>query len=210
MRRFFDILFPPRADESALRDLSDGDFVSLVVPRLVGTTRPGTVVLLPFIHSSVRAAIHEAKYHGNEHAFRLLASSLAEYLRGNNDDIHTPDAIVVPIPLGRTRRRERGFNQIEETARRAIGSLGGKEKGRLTLEPDLLIRTRETVSQVSLPRREREENMRGAFSATHPADPDTLYILIDDVLTTGATLQAAVDALRAAGAEHVIPLALAH
>jgi predicted amidophosphoribosyltransferase len=52
--------------------------------------------------------------------------------------------------------------------------------------------------------------MRGAFGATHSADPALTYILIDDVITTGATLQAAVDALTSAGASHIIPLALAH
>ena len=52
--------------------------------------------------------------------------------------------------------------------------------------------------------------MRGAFGVAHPADPAYTYIVIDDVLTTGATLQAAIDALQNAGADHIIPLALAH
>ncbi len=219
MRRLFDILFPPRGDERILRDTSAEMFLSFVSPRLAPSTRPATVVLLPFPQSSVRAAIHEAKYHGNERAFQLLARALAEYLRAG-DGPRAQKTVVVPVPLGSARRRERGFNQTEETARRAIGSLGGEGERSFILEPDLLTRTRETASQVSLPRHEREENMRGAFTASqklrgasgaaHPADPDTLYLLIDDVLTTGATLQAAVDALRAAGAEHIIPLALAH
>ncbi|MHB8860400.1 MAG: ComF family protein [Minisyncoccota bacterium] len=222
MRRLFDILFPPREDEAILRDISTDDFLSLVAPRLVGVPRPGAVVLLPFSNPSVRAAVHEAKYHGNERAFRLLASSLAEYLKCADDDDRLTKSVivVVPIPLGKARRKERGFNQSEEIARRALHSLGEEGAHLFTIEPQLLTRTRETVSQVSLPRRKREENMRGAFTATrklrgafgaaHAADPDTLYIVIDDVLTTGATLQAAVDALRAAGAERIIPLALAH
>jgi len=52
--------------------------------------------------------------------------------------------------------------------------------------------------------------MRGAFRATRHASPTSTYILVDDVLTTGATLQAAIDALKESGAENIIPLALAH
>jgi predicted amidophosphoribosyltransferase len=52
--------------------------------------------------------------------------------------------------------------------------------------------------------------MRGAFGAAHPLDPALTYIVVDDVITTGATLQAAIDALTTAGATNVIPIALAH
>jgi predicted amidophosphoribosyltransferase len=107
-------------------------------------------------------------------------------------------------PLGRERRAERGFNQAEEIARRVSRIIP------FTLDATLLERTRETPSQVSLQRYLREENMRGAFRATREADSAATYLIIDDVLTTGATLQAAVDALTMAGATHCVPLALAH
>ena len=200
--RLLDILFPPRVDEIALRNVSIDDFLALVTPRLTPETRPETIVLLPFNYPSVRAAIHEAKYHGNTQSFQLLALALTEYLRGADDWFRTP--IIVPIPLGKERRKERGFNQVEEVANRAAKLLGG------AVDATLLIRTRETTSQISLPRRAREENMRGAFKATRRVDASQTYIVIDDVLTTGATLQAAIDALKRAGAEHIIPLALAH
>lgn len=215
MLRLFDMLFPPREDEVALRNISDDDFLSLIAPRLVGMTRPGTVVLLPFKNSGIRGAIHEAKYHGSSRAFKLLALALTEYLR-DADDVGRTTSYIVPIPLGKARRKERGFNQIEEVVRRALRTLGEEGKT-FILEPDLLSRTRETVSQVSLARDAREENMRGAFTASprlrsaSAADISAhTYIVIDDVLTTGATLQSAIDALRVAGATHIIPLALAH
>jgi len=197
-----DLLFPPRTDESIARDVSADEFLALLSPQLVTSTIPTTVALLPFSHSHVRAMIHEAKYHGSPHAFALLSFALTEYLRDADDTGRTP--ILIPVPLGKARREDRGFNQVEELVRYAEKFCGGE------IDTSLLIRVRETVSQVSLPKAEREANMRGAFGAAHPADPARTYIVIDDVITTGATLQAAIDALTEAGARHIIPLALAH
>ena len=209
MLKLFRILFPARDDEKVLAEVSNDEFLSLVAPRLVEGTRPGTVALLHFADGHVRSAIHEAKYHGSERAFKMLSLVLAEYLC-DADDMGRTTSHIVPIPLGKVRRKERGFNQIEEVVRLALRTIGKEEANRFALETDFLIRTRETASQISLPREKRRENMRGAFGAAHPADPAHTYIVIDDVITTGATLQAAIDALRAAGATHIIPLALAH
>ena len=212
MFNLFDVLFPPRIDEKVIRHTSDEDFMALLASRLAGVTRPGTVVLLPFSDTRVRSAIHEAKYHGSTRAFKLLGSALAEYLRDVDDLRITRSNLVarfdlvmlVPVPLGKKRQKERGYNQVEEIVKRVSKELG------IPTHTTLLVRTRETSSQVSLSREKREANMRHAFATTHVADPAYTYIVIDDVLTTGATLQAAIDALRAAGAEHIIPLALAH
>ena len=211
MRRFFDFLFPPRVDEAALSGVSDDAFLASLAPRLVPETRPATVALFSFGHPVVRAAIHEAKYHGSTRAFTLLALALTDYLR-DCDDVgrRTSYICIVPVPLSRERQKERGFNQVEEVARRAARELD------IAVHATLLERTRDTVSQVSLPRGQREENMRGAFIVSPKLDkqgrinPSHTYILIDDVITTGATLQAALDALRDEGALHIIPLALAH
>jgi len=197
-----DFLFPPRVDERVLRGVSVEAFLAHISPRLVDETRPETVALLPFAAPPVRAALHEAKYHGSEHAFTLLGSVLAEYLLDTGEHVRTP--LIIPVPLSTLRKKERGYNQVEEVAKRA-GRVAG-----MPLMSALLIRTRDTASQVSLPRHERVRNMRGAFRAPSPLDPLPTYILVDDVLTTGATLQAAVDALEKAGARQVVPIALAH
>lgn len=202
MWKILDLLFPPRGDAAALQAVSIDEFLSFVTPQLIPATRPATVVLLPFSRAVVRSAIHEAKYHGSERAFNMLARVLAVYLSESDDNAGTP--IIVPIPLGRKRRKERGYNQIEEVAQRA------SKECRVSIDNSILVRTRETVSQVSLPRRMREENMRGAFKAICPADTSRTYIVIDDVLTTGATLQAAIEALQEAGAKHITPIAFAH
>ncbi|MBI3572021.1 ComF family protein [Candidatus Kaiserbacteria bacterium] len=200
--RLLDFLFPPRADERVVRDATPDSLPSLLAPELVALGGVNATALLPFPNELVRAAIHEAKYRGSERAFALLSSALVEYLQ--NADVDLRAARLVPIPLGAKRRTERGYNQVEEIAKRASRELG------IPLETNVLVRTKETASQISLPRREREQNMRGAFSAAHPASQSHLYILLDDVTTTGATLSAAVSALRAAGAQNILPVALAH
>lgn len=207
--RFFDFLFPPRADELVMRGVSDNEFLALLSPRLVPETRPGTVALFSFDKEPVRSAVHEAKYHGSERAFRLLGSALSDYLR-DADDVGGATRFnlvtLVPVPLGKERLKERGFNQVEEITSRALRGLGDN----FILNTDLLKRVKETQTQISLERRRREENMHGAFKATRRADPIYTYIVIDDVVTTGATLQSAIDTLRNAGAINIIPLALAH
>ncbi len=198
----FDFLFPPRVDQALIRDVSIDTFLQALRPHAVPTT-PETVALLPFASAEVRAAIHEAKYHCSAHAFDLLGASVVEYLRDSDSELRKP--VLVPIPLGRARRKERGYNQVEEVVMRASKELG------IHMENDMLVRTRETASQVSLTREARRENMHGAFTCSRGGiDSKHTYILVDDVITTGATLQSAIEALRAAGAIHIVPIALAH
>lgn len=204
-----DLLFPPRADEAALRGVTSDDFLALLSPEMVVDTSPATAALLPLRDPRVRAAVHELKYRRNPAAHAFLSAALAAYLT-DADELSFPDAsprVVVPIPLGSARRMERGFNQSEELARATLRMLGPRAP--FEVASDVLVRTRETVSQVSLPRTKRLQNMRGAFLGTRPLDDARTYIVLDDVVTTGATIQAAIDALQAAGATRIIPIALA-
>jgi len=106
--------------------------------------------------------------------------------------------LLVPIPLGRQRQRERGHNQAEVLAR-AIAQRSGLRVA------DLLGRTRETRSQTALDPRERRENVAGAFEVSGVGGrvSGERLVLIDDVLTTGATLVAAAEALATSGAVEV-------
>jgi ComF family protein len=201
LARILDLVFPVRDDERVVRALPAEGLLRLMEPELVPLGEgESAAALLPYADSRVRAAIHEAKYRGSERAFAMLAEALVEYLREEN----LKGARLVPIPLGAKRRQERGYNQAEEVARRAGAALG------IPLETSLLSRTRETRSQVSLPKWRRRQNMKGAFAAAGPAEPRYLYIVVDDVLTTGATLLAAATALRAVGATKILAVALAH
>ena len=111
--------------------------------------------------------------------------------------------LVLPMPLSRERLRQRGFNQALELARRLAP---GKA------EATLLQRLRDTPAQSALPRAQRLRNVRGAFGVAPGRGQDIegrRVLLVDDVMTSGASLYTAAQALRAAGASHVTGLVLA-
>jgi ComF family protein len=100
---------------------------------------------------------------------------------------------VVPVPLHRNRLRERGYNQASLLARQ-IGDAGG-----LSVVDDVLVRARSTIPQVGLSAQRRRENVRDAFLCTSDLLQERSVLLVDDVCTTGATLEACSVALREAG-----------
>lgn len=108
------------------------------------------------------------------------------------------DAIVVPVPLHRRRLWARGFNQAGLLARE-IGRLGRRD-----VAPDLLQRVRATKPMANMTPNQREKNIRGAFAMRRARDVEgRRIILVDDVLTSGATLDACAKTLLDAGAERV-------
>ncbi len=112
--------------------------------------------------------------------------------------------VVVPVPLHRDRHRERGYNQAELIARPLARRLG------LKLERYLLARTRPRPPQLVLSRTEHWKSVRGAYATRQGLKVDNLRVLlVDDVLTTGATLDACARALKKAGAAAVLGLTVA-
>jgi ComF family protein len=148
--------------------------------------------------SPLREAIHQLKYRRVQRMAQPLGALLAEHMAGQRPEI---DAVLA-IPLHSARLAERGFNQAEALAGEVARSL------RQPLITNQLIRTRATEQQAHLDARGRAENMRDAFS-WRGAPPPRRVLLIDDVYTTGATMGACAEALRARGAEAVYGLALA-
>jgi ComF family protein len=138
---------------------------------------------------SLRAIVHALKYGGR----RSLAAQLAEWMRRECADALNEADVVIPVPLHRTRQRARGFNQAEDLARQ------------LGLPVCVALkRIRPTPSQTDLPAAERQRNVRGAFKLRWRANVRGLcVVLVDDVSTTGATLEACAKVLRDAGAADV-------
>lgn len=113
------------------------------------------------------------------------------------------DAALVPVPLHPRKLRRRGYNQAGLVARAINRAVPG------TGIEDCLRRIRDTPSQTALSRPARQRNMRGAFRVRHRLDPTRNWMLIDDVLTTGSTLNAAARALRQGGAKSISAFTLA-
>jgi len=147
----------------------------------------------------IRNAIHALKYRRNI----LLGSALAPNLAGYLTKLGWHADVVIPVPLGKLRLKERGYNQVGLFARPLAAAQDWQ------YEPQALTRERETRSQVGLSPLERKENITGAFGADPLHVSGKNILLMDDVITTGATLAACADALAKAGARNIYGLTLA-
>jgi len=141
--------------------------------------------------------ICEFKFRGQIELADPLAQRLSAAVRTRG--VSTVDC-VLPVPMTNQRLRERGYDQAWELARRVATGL------RLPARADALVRTLDTVHQTTLGRTARQRNLRAAFFVPGPqraALQGTRVALVDDVMTTGATLREASAALRRAGAAAV-------
>jgi ComF family protein len=157
----------------------------------------------------LRRAILHLKFRPRERWGKRLGGLLAWTWQANLETFGWEPVSIVPVPLHRGRQRERGFNQAEALARGLIAALG-KGSGGLVHDPQCLTKTRATEPQTGLSPADRRENVRGAFEVPDPRSAkDKSLVLIDDVMTTGATLSACAAALKSAGAQRVVALTLA-
>lgn len=148
---------------------------------------------------ALREALHAFKFSGRRALARPLADLVVEQCAAS-----LPEGIdaVIPVPLARERERERGFNQAALLAERVARRLGVPPNRRW------LARVRATRPQSDLTAAERSANVRGAFRAS-PRVAGRHVLIVDDVLTTGATLAECARALRAAGARRIGVLTVA-
>lgn len=147
--------------------------------------------------------IHQLKYHAAFWVRHVFTPAIADFA-SCHPDAAGKDALLVPMPLHAQRLRERGFNQ---------SALLTRFWQRVLHHPvahDALRRVKQTPSQTGLSREERQKNLADAFYVPHPSRlADRHIILIDDVHTTGASLSAAAQALKQAGALRVDALTVA-
>ncbi len=148
----------------------------------------------------LRQALHRIKYRRDLGLADCIAAEMLAFfqteLRWNID-------MVIPVPLSAKRLRERGYNQAAQFALPLALALGARYR------PSGVRRIRHTVSQVKLSWQERQDNVTGAFYANPRLVAGQKILLIDDVVTTGATISACATALLDAGARNVYALSVA-
>lgn len=229
-RTLFDLLFPPRcvvcgSPGSAVCGACLGKARQAPEPRCVRCDAPldarmsragqcaecasgrlapalDRMLVATLYEGVIQTAIQALKYHGKRRAAAPLAALMADRWRaaGGQADV------IIPIALHASRLHERGYNQADLLGRELARRTG------LSLRRDLLTRARATRPQTHTAWEERERNVAGAF-ALRPGAQATLanrvVLLVDDVMTTGATAQAAASALRTAHPAAIIALAIA-
>ncbi len=151
-----------------------------------GLTRARSAV---WLDAEARRAVHALKYEGWARVAEPLAGRMVRALGAF-------DGVLVPVPLGAARARQRGYNQAEALARALGGGTGHPVRA------DWARRTRETGTQTALTPEARRANIAGAFRAG-PLPPGARVVLVDDVFTTGATLAELAVTLLEAGAHTV-------
>ncbi|OAM87070.1 competence protein ComF [Termitidicoccus mucosus] len=153
--------------------------------------REGRTVVL--MKAAARALVHELKYHKGLHVLDDMAAlarrseGVLRFVRGT---------VLVPVPLHPRKERERGFNQS-----RVLADCLARDAGGATRVEELLRREADTVSQTTFDRKTRRANLKNAFALAPGAviTPGQHYMLVDDVFTTGSTLNSCAGVLRRAG-----------
>ena len=205
-----DFLFPPRCP-SCHACVERQGFCPTCARQLIGVRRmiemgamaehlTGVWVLAHY-RAGVRDLLRALKYRRNMAVLDDLRTILAAGEKVLEE--LSPSLLAVPVPLAMQRQKERGFNQTEEIFAPWFAAHG------IPFEP-ILIRTRETTPLYEMTRTERRQELRGAFALVDGADVQGKdLLLVDDIMTTGATLTECARVLRHGGARRVYAIALA-
>lgn len=189
-----DTLFSKSDIEKRIREITEIEFLKLMRPL---PWHDEVISLFRFENRLIREMIFSLKYRGNKQVAKLFSSALCAYLTSRG----LTDSLIVPIPLSKKRRAERGFNQVELVLQNLSG---------VATAFNVLRKIRDTKPQTTLHRIERIKNLENAFAVSEPRlilGRD--IVIVDDVTTTGTTLKEASRTLKYAGAKSVQAIALA-
>ncbi len=178
--------------------------------RLSDTTEHGGIYgLYDYGNPLVSHAVWNLKYRHRGAEMKLLAMKASdlinEIIAEELQSIQSQELVLVPIPQYKTKTRTRGFNQSESITSWIASTIPNSRIERV------LEKITETLPQSHLSdKKARMKNISGAMQTTRELDNKKIYIVIDDVTTTGATFLEAVRALKVGGAKHILCIALAH
>lgn len=202
--KFLDLLYPPQCLGCNLWSFGENKYLCTVChdktdssAHILCRSVDGVEVFSGFRYTSkiVARIIRALKY---EHVFGA-AEICGQWIAPIFQRFSSGKTVYIPVPLHKSRLRERGFNQAELICRAAGG----------VVETDLLIRSAKTKYQALLNEEERHKNIVGAFTTSGSCDPETNYVIVDDVVTSGSTLRDCARALRRAGARKIFGITVA-
>jgi competence protein ComFC len=139
------------------------------------------------------------KYRRNIGLGESIATQMLDFVRS----LHWPIDVMMPVPLGKNRMKERGYNQVGLVARPLAYRLG------LRYEPNAVWKRRDTRSQVGLTVSQRRKNVHDAYQADSKIVKQKSILIMDDVATTGSTIAACTEALLSASAQEIYVLTIA-
>lgn len=201
-------LFLP--EEARIKRLSSMDSAVLhsLLPNSPVRARD-TFVLFDYRNNAVKLIVQSIKYKNNSSLRKMVASYLCDEVTEMSADISLFDGkepILIPMPMSKQEKRRRGFNQCEELCK----EIGKMNRSNIEISYNCLRKIRETARQTKLGKEERILNVKNSMLAENKIANKRTIIVLDDVYTTGSTLEEARRALRAAGAKRVIGLFIAH
>ena len=214
--RFLNLLFPMRCVACGASSSPLCHDCLKNVPEATEIAHPFISALYSYRYPAIKKALWALKYRNNLTLAKIFGAALYEHLLEHTYEFtafssaeQRAKPVIVPIPISKKRLRERGFNQSEKI----IESLQTLDESRsFAFENNILCKTKETPPQASIKNRAaRLQNICGCFAVRNPEKiKNKVVIVVDDITTTGATLNEAIITLENAGAARAIGVAIAH
>lgn len=212
INNFLAILFPEKCVGCGIRGLLLCDECKKKIEPATNPMCSWIMSIFSYNDFRIKRLVRLLKYKNNRGVADIfapyIASTLTEFLGEEQLLLGSRTIAIVPIPLSLKRMQKRGYNQAELLARKMVEQMTSKN---IFLETKLLKKIKETIPQAQIKHRgKRLQNLGNCFVSTRKSEGNEVVILIDDVTTTGATVEAARRVLRTAGFRKIYALTLAH